>query len=207
MSAPYVHLPPMKPFPSFVLMCITALACGAPCGAQEKSDAKAREEKPAPKKEGIEPQDKEGKRPVSDDKIAAIKERIEDLRRAGKNEEADKLQQDLARTGERKGADKRGEAAGDGPERLRHVHEAIEHLRTAGLKDQAQNLEQVAKKMRAELESQDATSPKEAHVKGGNDQYQDLRRELEQTREQMKQMMQELREVRALVHKQSERKE
>jgi hypothetical protein len=200
----------MKIAQSFTLVAFMALAWCAASIAQEPTKPKDREDQFSKKKERVESNPGvEEKRLLPKDKLAAIKERIQDLRRAGQNEEADKLQSQVTKAYERKGVDKgvekRAEAAKDGPEKLKHLREAIEHLRQAGFKEQAESLEPLAIKMRTEFESKRADSPKGEGGGKEHDQVQSLRRELDQTRDQMKQMMQELREVRALVQKSADR--
>lgn len=81
-----------------------------------------------------------------------LKTKVEELNREGKHEEAEHLKKQAM--GEFMAHRKEGgppKVAG-GDDRLDHVMEAIKHLRAAKLNEPAENLEQVAAKLREEME-------------------------------------------------------
>ena len=113
-----------------------------------------------------------------DDKRARVKREIDELRAAGKKEEAERLVAAL------KGGGK--DQAG---ERVRHVMQAVEHLRAAGLKEPAADLEKMARQMREESarEAKDGAPPP------------DWQRMMRETHAQMERMQREIKELRAVV--------
>ena len=78
------------------------------------------------------------------DKAAGVRREIEELQKAGKHEEAERLAKKVF------GGDPGG-AHAEGPERLQHLLQAIEHLRAAGLNEPAASLEGVAREMKENL--------------------------------------------------------
>lgn len=78
------------------------------------------------------------------DKTAAFRREVEELHKAGKHEDAERLAKKVSG-----GAP--GGSHAEGPERLHHLLQAIEHLRAAGLNEPAASLENVAREMKEQL--------------------------------------------------------
>ena len=133
---------------------------------------RAKELRVAQMKEGDRERQREG-----DEKSARLKREIEELRAAGKNEEADRL---IARI--------KGEREGQAPDRIQHVMQAVGHLRAAGLKEPAEHLEQMARQMREEGEHRDSNAG------APPPEWQRMMRE---THAQLERMQLEIEELRA----------
>ena len=84
------------------------------------------------------------------DKAAAIKREVEELHRAGKHDEAERLQRRLSGMHAHQGHDKKT-AGAEGPQRLQHLVEAIRHLHQAGFGRQAEELEKLAAHLKEEM--------------------------------------------------------
>ena len=126
-------------------------------------------------------QEPEKPRPAGQEKMEEAKQRIQELRAAGKQDEAAKLEQWL-----------REETAhpGDPHERVQHVAEAIKHLRAAGLNEQADSLEQMMRKMQQQKpEGHEQAGPRE-----GGDPMPRAMREMHEQMINMQRAIDELRE-------------
>jgi uncharacterized protein Yka (UPF0111/DUF47 family) len=121
-------------------------------------------------------------------KLQHLKQEAGELHRAGKHEEAERLERQLAEIQQRQaGGDKKASPA-EGAERIGHIMEAVKHLRAAGLKEPAQNLEQMARQMREELERR-----ADSAEAGSARQMEQVLREM---RERMEKMQREIDELR-----------
>lgn len=117
------------------------------------------------------------------DKLEMAKRKIEELRKAGKNEEADQLERRVREAGEKRrdrekekpaGKVRDGERGGD--ERMEHIEQAVKHLRAAGLHEPAERILQMARGQQ---------NPQEHRPNPDGDAQQDqLRRALRETQEQ-----------------------
>ena len=115
-----------------------------------------------------------------------VRHEIEELHRAGKHDDAARLEQ--------KFAGKKG-APAEGDERIHHVMTAIEHLRAAGLNEPAEDLTRLAQKMREELQhGQSAGKPGPDR---GENQLREVHEAMQQLRGQMEKMQRQLEELRA----------
>lgn len=182
----------LSPFPALAAGAAILWTLCIPSIAQEEFEGKPREEarRGEKKKEGA-PREP-GDRAAENQKLANAKREIGELRQAGRHEEADRLQQQVAAALERREGEKREKRFADGPDRIQHIHEAIKHLHAAGLPEQARHLEQATEKMRAQFERRDRGTDHE------------LREQLEQLRAQMQKMAHAMEELRAQVQKHRE---
>ncbi len=99
------------------------------------------------------------------ERLANVKREIEELHRAGKHDEANKLRQSIEKhmRGEHREAQGEKSRQSEGPAKLRHLAEAIRNLREAGLPEEAARLEPIAKKMHAEFEAQHRAQQQPPH--------------------------------------------
>lgn len=146
--------------------------------------------------------------------IEKTRKQIEELHRAGKHEEANRMRDQLiagmrARHGQPPGKES---TESEGPARLRHVMAAIGHLREAGLGEQAEQLEKAAHKMREEFE---ASHRREAEHRKTDEpkKHKDHKRpgpgpdQIRQLQEQLEKITREVSELREAVRKQQPREE
>lgn len=119
--------------------------------------------------------------------LPRMKAEIAELHRAGKHEEAEKLQERMKQALHRAHAE--GPQKEMPPEaRLEHLMQAIQHLRMAGLNEPAEQLEQMAGRMRHEIEAR-RHHEGAAHadeIRALREHTEQLRREVEELREQLK---------------------
>lgn len=117
-------------------------------GRNEEADAfiaKAKQLEGEAREEGRERERRE--REGRNRKAEAQRRQIEELRRAGKHDEAQRIEGDLNDFDRDRDRDRRPLRA-DGDDRVRHVEEAIKHLHAAGLHEPAERLEGSARAMR-----------------------------------------------------------
>lgn len=149
------------------------------------------------------------------EEAARLMERARDAKAAGRPDEARELAQQAERIQaelrEREGAKKPGphpdkhlppHAKGPEAERLRHIMQALEHLHAAGLHEPARHVEEIAHNMRREIEERmkhehaAAQKTKEKHAQKSKDHA-----ELEEMRQQMRRMAEQIEQLRAELHK------
>lgn len=138
------------------------------------------------------------------ERLEKVRHEIEELHRAGKHEEAEKLQHRVAEAmAHKKGLPSK---EGEGPARLRHLMEAIHHLREAGINEPADSLEKMAHEMKEELghrEQADKGRKPEPGPKDGPPRKGDKPHppgdELHAMREQMEKMSRAIEELRAQI--------
>jgi TolA-binding protein len=143
------------------------------------------------------------------EKLHHMKAEIEELHRAGKQEEANKLRDKFESELRSEHKDFKGEHkeprhdVGGGDERLGHLMEAIKHLRAAKINEPAEGLEHMAAQMREELERQKHASgekhaggEKHPMMKPGPEDH-----ELQELRGQMKQMAHAIEEMRGELNR------
>lgn len=118
----------------------------------------------------------------------AVAREIEELHRAGKHDEAERLKRKLAGAGP--GPGRPAEAR----ERLAHISQAIEHARAAGLKEEAAHLEQAARRMKEELARRSET------VHGEPMPIRELHEAMERMQGQMEKLSRAMGELREQVH-------
>ena len=163
----------------------------------------------SPAQDSEKPRDKP--HPEAMDKMAKVKQRIEELNAAGKHEEAETLAMRL-----------RGEMTqpGEQPERMQHIMEAVRHLRAAGLKEPAENLEKMAGELKKAQAGGGGQSPKgegadqmqrsmnelrEQTSRAMRDMHEQTERALKETHEQMAKMARVIEELREQVGKREKR--
>ena len=140
-------------------------------------------------------QDSEKPRPEAREKMEQVKRRIQELREAGKQDEAAQMEQRV-----REEMGKQGEQ----PDRMRHIAEAIKHLRAAGLNEPAEGLERMIREQQ-KSEGRD----KSAAARDGGEQMQRAMREMQEqvqrafkeTHEQMAKMAHTIDELREQIAK------
>ena len=126
------------------------------------------------------------------DKLEMAKRKVQELRNAGKGEEAEQLERRIREGAEkqRDGGDKRRDAEhGGGDERQQHLGEAIRHLRAAGLDDPANQIERLAREL--------GNGKAPAH----EPQNEGTQRALRETQEQMVKMARAIDELRQQVER------
>lgn len=146
--------------------------------------------------------------------LQSLMERARDAKAAGRLDEAkelaaqaEKLQRELQGHDGVKKPQKHAEKHPDkdmprfkGPEaeRLHHVMQAAEHLHLAGLHEPAKNIEEIAQNMRHELEERLRHQQAEAQGKEGKHPGEmKARAELEEMRQQMRQMAEMIEQLQA----------
>ena len=141
-------------------------------------------------------QEPENPRPEAQQKLEQAKRRIQELRTAGKNEEAGQLEQRVR--------EEMGKQGGQ-PDRMQHIAEAIKHLRAAGMNEVADHIEQMVRDQRkSEGPGHGQAGPRE-----GIEQMQRAMREMQEqvqkafkdTHEQMAKMAQTIDELRQQMAK------
>jgi hypothetical protein len=131
-------------------------------------------------------------------RLSRMKGEIEELKRAGKHEEAERLARHLRdRMGREDGPDFR-KPDGEGPARIRHTMEAVRHLRAAGLNEPAEKLEQHAARMKEEFQQRRGG---EDGRDAGKDKGPDRSREVQELQEQVQKLSRELEKLRHEVEK------
>ncbi len=151
-------------------------------------------------KRGIDKTDRkpDGERP---ERMARVKEEIEELHRAGKHEEAEQLKRKYQ--GEFM-AKHRPDGKGPAPEdeRLGHLQEAIKHLRAAQINEPADQLERMAEHLREELQARKRAEGEEfrkKHPEGGK--HGPEAGQLREVRERLDQMNRKIEELNAKLQK------
>lgn len=147
------------------------------------------------------------------ERMEKVRHEIEELHRAGKHEEAERLEHRVKEAMEhRKEAPSKG---AEGPEKLRHVAEAIGHLRAAGLNEQAEGLEKIARKLHEDIEHREHADQERHAEKHGKDgpprkmekPGQPPGNELHAMREQIEKMARSIEELRAQVNRRGSEEE
>lgn len=144
-------------------------------------------------------------------RVQAMTREIGELRRAGKHEEAERLQQEMRELHARLAGPRDRDRPGPPPElqvRIDHLRVAMENLRAAGLHDQAEQIGQQIERLARESapgppERRGPEAPPrgprpEGRPEPGGEIIGRLRGEIEQLRrenEEMRRMMQEIREA------------
>jgi chromosome segregation ATPase len=139
------------------------------------------------------------------ERLTRMKQEIAELREAGKKEEAQEKEQQLAATMRHLSQDRPKQDGVSGPERMQHLEQAIRHVEAAGLADVSRDLQKVAAHFREEMERQEheARERRGGSGEGERGETQALRRELERNRDEMQRMQREIRELRAKLGVQS----
>lgn len=154
--------------------------------------------------------------------LQSLMERARDAKAAGRHDEAKELAaqaekiQHALQEHEGKKPEKHAEKQmekhpgkempfpGKGPEveRLQHVMQAVEHLRAAGLNEPAAGVEQIAQHMRHEMEERMHREQAEAQAKEGKHHGEmKAHAELEEMRQQMHKMAEQLEQLQAELKK------
>ena len=144
-------------------------------------------------------QESEKPRPEAQEKMEKVKQRIQELRASGKNEEAGQMTQRL-----REEMGKQGEQ----PDRMRHIAEAIKHLRAAGLNEAAERIEQMAREQQPKPEGREKAAVRdgggEPMQRAMREMQEQVQREFKETHEQMSKMARTIEELREQVAKRKE---
>ncbi len=154
-------------------------------------------------------QESEKPRPEAREKMEMVKRKIQELREAGKQDEAAQLEQ---RVREEMGKQ------GDQPERMRHIAEAIKHLRAAGLNEPAERIEQMVRAQQQKPEGREKPTAREGGEpvqqamremqeqvqRALRDMHEQEQRALRDTHEQMAKMAHAIDELREQVAKRKE---
>lgn len=147
--------------------------------------------------------------------LQSLLERARDAKAAGRIDEAkelaaqaEKLQHELqGHAGMKKPEkhlDKKGSMHGKGAdvERMEHVMQAIQHLHAAGLHEPAQGIEEIAQHLRREMEERMKHEQAEAHDKEGKHPGEmKAHAELEEMRQQMRQMAEQIKMLQGELKK------
>jgi TolA-binding protein len=106
------------------------------------------------------------------ERMARMKREIQELHRAGKQDEAERLTKELQAFAREQHSHKDGAREGrpenDVKARLQHLEQAIAHLRKAGMEEPAANLENAARGMRARLEHGEGESRRPNDARPGD---------------------------------------
>ena len=96
------------------------------------------------------------------------------------------------------------DATAERPERLRHLMQAIEHLRAADLKEPAERLEQMARKMREEIERRPHDSAgRQPQPEAAQREPQAMQDGMQELRGELRKMARSIEELREQVKKQA----
>lgn len=138
------------------------------------------------------------------DQLTQKKRHVEELRAAGKYEDAERLEKRSADAREREHA-KLMKSPGEGPERMRHLRQAIEHLRAAGLNDVAENLEEQARKMHEEFAHRgDKPGPGHPESEKMHGPMREMHAGMQEMRGELRKMAQAIEELRRQQKKERE---
>ena len=141
-------------------------------------------------------QDSDKPRPEAQEKMEKAKHRIEELRNAGQNDEAAKLEQRLREEMGRQG---------EPPERMRHIAEAIKHLRAAGMNEAAERIEQMAREQqKSEGRGREQSGPREGMEpmqRAMREMQEQVQKAFKETHEQMAKMAHTIDELREQISK------
>ena len=125
--------------------------------------------------------EREGQRGAGE-KLEMAKRKIDELHKAGKHEEAEKIEQRVRGAMEKQGDGGKKDGDGDAG-RKQHALEAIKHLHAAGLHEPAQRIEQM---LREHVEKPERSGAEGAVPREGQEQMQRAMREMqEQTQRAM----------------------
>ncbi len=159
-------------------------------------------------------QEPEKPRPEPREKMEMVKRKIQELREAGKHDEAAQLEKRVRGEVEKPGEGNPGEQ----PERMRHIAEAIKHLRAAGLNEPAEHIEQMVRGQQQKSDGRESAAGRE----GGDqmqramremqeqvqralkDMHEQTQRQMQDTHEQMVKMAHAIDELREQVAKRKE---
>lgn len=144
--------------------------------------------------------DKAGKSPENKrDKLAEARRQIQELRNAGKAEEAERLEQRMREVAQR-GGDRKMGGPGDPKERAQHVAEAVKHLRAAGLHEPAEHIARLARRL--EEDSGDrGHSPESEQTQHA---VRELHRNLDEVRREVQRLAASMNEIRGHLKMQRE---
>jgi hypothetical protein len=148
---------------------------------------------------------------VADEQIGRIKGQIQQLRAAGKDQEAERLERELSeRVHAAHGDMKRRET----PERVQHAREAVKHLHAAGLYDEARHAEAAAQRLGQEARGEaerDRGEGERGERRSDGERVAGAERErqaeLGELRAQMRKISAELDNLRQELQRQRERRE
>ena len=144
---------------------------------------------------------------VVDERLARMKNEIVELRRVGKNEEAERLANELERAWNRHRGNVEKRPQGEATERFHHLMEAIKHLHAAGMIEQARHLENAAREMREHLDRHEQEGG-DKRSRGDQASVQQVQREMNELREQMQKLAREMQQMREhLQHDRPDKKE
>lgn len=144
------------------------------------------------------------------EKLEMVKRRIEELRKAGKAEEAERLEHGLREAGEKRGGPARKEGALDEQQR-QHVGEALKHLHAAGLHEPAERIEQMLRgsgtkeehAAREHREKAERSGPEAAGLREAHEQMQRALREMqEQTQRALRDTQEQTQRALRETHEQ-----
>ncbi len=142
------------------------------------------------------------------EKAERLMHRALEAKEAGRMEEAKKLHEQVERM--RMEMKKSGEHAGGGKlaskvpqaDRLQHIMQAVEHLNAAGLHEPARDIAQIAQNLRRELEEHMKREQAEAHEREARHHPEmKARAELEEMRQQMHKMAEQIEQLRMELKK------
>ncbi|MBL9133610.1 MAG: hypothetical protein JNG86_20540 [Verrucomicrobiaceae bacterium] len=153
-------------------------------------------------------------------KLHTLLERAHDARAAGRLDEAKELsaqadhlrkelQSHVGIKEARKEPEKHGGKTppyfkGAAAERLQHIMQAVEHLKAAGLHEPAKNIEEIAQNLRRELQEHMQRQQAAAHAdKGKRPGETKAHAELEELRQQMRRMAEQIEQLQAALKKQA----
>ena len=150
--------------------------------------------------------------------LQSLMERIHDAKAAGRLDEAKELSAQAERMhaelrerggmkNQEKHVDKKAPFPGKGPEaeRMEHVMQAIQHLHAAGLHEPAKGIEEIAQHLRREMEERMRREQAESREREGKRSGEmNAHAELEEMRQQMRRMAEQIEKLQSELKKSSE---
>lgn len=202
---------------------VTSFYVSAPVFAQEPTPGstepeglkeKAAQEKEEKRLDQAEARERK-KNDAFDGKYPPGERQMERLHRAGKHDEAERLQRKVAGSGGRKDRGSNSRSHRAGPQRVRHAMQAIRHLHAAGLHDQAKQVEETARRLREEIEEQQriagARGESGAGAREEQERHQAANRELhaqvKRMQNQIQKMAQQIESLHGAMKRQHEEAE
>ena len=149
------------------------------------------------------------------EKLEMVKRKIDELRKAGKHDEAERLEAERLGHGRREAGEKRdGAARKEGAldeQQRQHVGEALKHLHAAGLHEQAERIEQMLRgsgtqaehAAREHREKAERSGPEAAGLREAHEQMQRALREMqEQTQRALRDTQEQTQRALRETHEQ-----
>lgn len=142
--------------------------------------------------------------------LEMAKRKIDELRKAGKQDEAERLEHRLRDAGKKHGGPARKEDPLDEQQR-QHVSEAIKHLHAAGLHEPAERIEQMLRRpktneehaAREHRENAERSGPEAAGLREAHEQMRRAMRDMqEQTQRAMRDMQEQTQRALRETHEQ-----